>query len=508
MLARPDPASIGPAGWLVLAITGVAALLRFATITSQSFWVDEATTVHEVSLSFGQMLHQLRIEETTPPLYFALAWVWTRVFGAGELGIRSLSALAGVALVPVAYLCGRELVSRAAGVVAAALVAVSPFMIWYSQEARSYMLFALLSGLSFLFAARAARTRASGDFAIWSVSSALAVLTHFFAGFLIAPEAVWLVWLLRADRRALRAALLACAVVAAAQGAVLPIAIGDTSHPLNWIPNTLSLSTRIYETPVDFAVSQLYRSPGLYVTSSTLALVGLLGTALLAAVAAAILWRGGGRRERSGATYAAGVGLVTVLVPIVLAWLGRDYVFSRNFIAAWVPLAVALAAACTAPRARGAGVTLAVVLVGGFAWAGVTLAGEPTLQRSDWRDAAAALGRPLGPRLIVAADGNFGEQPLAVYLRLPFSYLGTPTQAPAVRIVEVDFVGDAHYAYLLRRPLFPGMRLLRTRVVSGGLEVWRFALAPPGWTASEFGITANIRELFHLKTTPSVLFQR
>ena len=94
-------------------------MLRFATITTQSFWVDEATTVHEVGLSFGQMLDALRLNETTPPLYFALAWVWTRVFGAGELGIRSLSAVCGVALIPVVYMCGRELVSKAAGVVAA-----------------------------------------------------------------------------------------------------------------------------------------------------------------------------------------------------------------------------------------------------------------------------------------------------------------------------------------------------------------------------------------------------
>ncbi len=303
--------SIPPDWWLVAAITAIAALLRFSTITSQSFWVDEATTVHEVGLSFGAMLHAIGVNETTPPLYFALAWVWTRVFGPGELGIRSLSALAGTALVPVAYLCGRELVSRAAGVFTAALVALSPFMIWYSQEARSYMLLALLSGLSLLYWARAARERGVLALWLWAAFSALAVLTHFFAGFLIAPEALWLLW-----RRRDRASVIAAGAVAVVQLAVLPLALSDTTHPLDWITG-IPLSTRITQIPVTLGFSQLYQS------SNRLAGEGLLGAAIFAALAAALIWFGGARRERRGALTAAALGVATVLVPLALAELGH-----------------------------------------------------------------------------------------------------------------------------------------------------------------------------------------
>ena len=92
------------------------------------------------------MFSSMVVHETNPPLYFVLGWLWARVFGTGEVGLRSLSALIGTAVIPIAYLCGRELVSRRAGLVAAALVALSPFMIWYSQEAREYMLLAALCG--------------------------------------------------------------------------------------------------------------------------------------------------------------------------------------------------------------------------------------------------------------------------------------------------------------------------------------------------------------------------
>ena len=97
--------------------------------------------------------------ESAPPLYYALAWVWTQLTGTGEFGLRSLSALAGVATVPVAYLIGIELRGRRAGLMAAALVAVNPMLLWYSQEARAYALFALLCAVSLLYCVRALRPR-------------------------------------------------------------------------------------------------------------------------------------------------------------------------------------------------------------------------------------------------------------------------------------------------------------------------------------------------------------
>ena len=77
---------------ILLAIVIVGAVARFATLSSQSYWLDEATTVHELGLSFGAMLHSWSSVEADPPLYFLIAWPWSRVFGLGEAGVRSLSA--------------------------------------------------------------------------------------------------------------------------------------------------------------------------------------------------------------------------------------------------------------------------------------------------------------------------------------------------------------------------------------------------------------------------------
>ena len=78
--------------------------------------------------------------------------------GTGEFGLRSLSALAGVATVPVAYLIGVELRGRRAGLMAAALVAVNPMLLWYSQEARGLLAARpALRGLAALLRARPAQ---------------------------------------------------------------------------------------------------------------------------------------------------------------------------------------------------------------------------------------------------------------------------------------------------------------------------------------------------------------
>jgi mannosyltransferase len=118
--------TVGADIWILAALIVLAAVIRIVTIDNQSFWTDEALTAYEAGLPFGAMLHTVARVETTPPLYFVLIWVWAKLFGTGTVALRSLSAIAGVAIVPIAYASARELLSRRAGVLAAAFVVVNP----------------------------------------------------------------------------------------------------------------------------------------------------------------------------------------------------------------------------------------------------------------------------------------------------------------------------------------------------------------------------------------------
>ena len=141
----------------------LAAVLRFYRLGHQGFWFDEGNTALLVHFSPGKMFGLIPQTESTPPLYYCVAWVWARIFGYGEAGLRSLSALAGVLTVPVAYGAARKLISRRAGLIAAALTACNPLLIWYSQEARSYSLLVLLTAVALLaFAYAAGRSDAAG----------------------------------------------------------------------------------------------------------------------------------------------------------------------------------------------------------------------------------------------------------------------------------------------------------------------------------------------------------
>jgi len=493
--ARADPAprarTIPLELWLLAAIVAIGAALRFGTIASQSYWVDEATTVREMHMSFGGMLHAVATNESTPPLYYALAWVWAKILGTGEVGLRSLSALAGVAAIPVTYYAGRELASRRAGVLAAALAAVNPFLIWYSQEARTYMLFTLLCGLSFLFFARAWRRGSTRDLAWWAACSSLALLTHFFAGFLVATEAIWLIVALRT-----RAVLIAAGVVAAVEAALVPLVVGDLGHPLlGWIAQ-FPLSVRIEQVPVALGLGTLYLSPAVN--------DGLLGAACLAAIVGVLVVFGTDRRARAGAIAAATVAATTILVPLVLAELGHDYYVARNFIGAWIPLAVLIAIACTAWRTLPVGSALAAFLLGAFVFAQLKIQSDTnsTYQRPNWRGVAAALGRPRGTRAIVAYDGAYAIEPLSIYLPgSSYSQEGVAT----VPVNEVDVVGNTAQTIPARLP--PGASLIGTRTL-GNILVARFSVGA-GWQLSPAAIDARAPSLLGpAGTGAEVLVQR
>jgi 4-amino-4-deoxy-L-arabinose transferase-like glycosyltransferase len=372
---------------LLLGVCALAAALRFATVGVQSFDYDESYTVGMVlSGSLAHALHTIPITESTPPLYYVLAWFWSRIFGLGEVGLRSLSALMGTALVPVAFVIGRDLGSRRAGLVAAVLVAVNPFLVWYSQEARSYALLAFLSALSFWAFVRALGHPTPRRLALWAVASSLAILTHYFAAFLVAGEAAWLLW---ATRR--RGALLASGAVAAVGGALVPLIISQADNRTQWI-EALSLWSRIKEVAKKWATGEIAPT-----RNWELALVAILVGIPLIYAAARLT-----ERERRGAAVALGVGGLALVIPFVLDVSGLHYLISKNVMPAFAVLLIGGALILGADRAGSTGAVGAAVACAFFLSVTIDAAVDPALQRPDYRAALRALGSPVREQAVVA----------------------------------------------------------------------------------------------------------
>jgi mannosyltransferase len=416
----------------VIAVTLVAAVLRFWGIGRQGFWFDEANTALLVHFSPGKMLGLIPQSESTPPLYYCIAWLWARVFGYGEAGLRSLSAVAGVAVVPVLYGAGSKLISRRAGVVAAALAAGNPLLIWYSQEARSYELLVLLSSLALLGFAYAREQPTAPRLAVWVICAAIALATHYYALLAVVPQAIWLL----ASHRHRRSVQVAVGVLTLCGLALVPLAVSQSgTGNASWIA-PVPLGRRLSQVVPQFLTG--FQGPA---QSLVLPLAGVLAAVGLALV----IWRGD-ERTRRAALGAAGLALGGLLLNLALIAGGADDLITRNVLGLWPAAALAVAAGLGAPRAAVVGVLVTAVLCAIGVAGAVAVHVNRAYQRPDWRGVA----RLLGP---------------------------APSDGTGARVILVQ-----HYRDLLPLSLYlPGLKLMPGRGATvRELDVVSFSSPPSG----------------------------
>jgi 4-amino-4-deoxy-L-arabinose transferase-like glycosyltransferase len=415
----------------LVGLVALAALLRFGTLDVQSFSNDEPFTVEIAGGRLSEVLSSVRTKESTPPLYPYLAWAWEKAFGTGETGMRLLPALLGTLLVPVTWAAARVTLPSRSALIAAALVTFSPLLVWYSQEARAYALFALLATLGFLFFVRALRAppgpSVSRDLAIWSLLSATALLTHYFAVFAIGAQALWLL-LARADLRG-RVALAALVPIATGAALLSLLRYQEEHVPRAWTESfTLwdQLRGSAQELAVGLRWTWLVQRPGV------LAILGVGGAALVL-----LAWRGS-RVERAGALPAGVVALAVLIGPVAVSLLGDNLVASRNVIAAWPLAAIVAGAGLGAAGAWRIGAALAVALFAVMLSVDVAVPLDERLQRDDWEELMAAAGPPAPPGAVAVLRG-FENSRVAAY------YLPGGGQAPRAETVSVRrllVVGD------------------------------------------------------------------
>jgi len=393
-----SPRFVRRVDFVLVAIVILAVVLRLWGLGRQSFWYDEWLTTEATSGGLADALRHAANREGIPPTYFALLWGWVRVFGDGEVALRSVSALFGAATVPVAYSAARELGGRRTVARSAALlVAVNPMLVWYSQEARPYGLLALLGALSLFAFARAWRRGRRSDYLLWGLVSAAAVAVHYFAIFLVVAEAAALFLLRREQARRLVLAGVPVVLV----GVVLtPFALKQYSHEPNrrWI-SEFSLTDRASEAGHSGLVGPSPPDGRLWLVA-----------AIVVAIAALLVISRGSRQERSAAGLTAGIGGAAVLIPLVAVVVGLDVFLSRYLIAALVPLVIAVAIALCVRRASWIGGIGLAVLCAVSVGTVVAVARDPELQKPDWGSVAEAFETGHRNRILVLnAHGNLAS---------------------------------------------------------------------------------------------------
>jgi len=407
-------------------LTVLAAAVRFATLDVQSFWYDEALTVGLVNGSFGDMLEGVFNTQAQPPPYFILAWIWAHVFGDGEVGLRSLSALLGTLTVPVVYFATDIVAGRRVALVAGILTALSPPLIWYSQEARGYALLTLLAALSLLFFLKALERPNRRNLALWTLTSLIAVASHYFVLFIVLPAAAWLLW--RGVER--RTALPYIGAIGVGLIAIAPMLLYQREHGgADWI-GRLDFSARLKDTAVFFAGGPLL--PGPISNRAIVAVAAVLVFALT--LYAAFRWTHGLKRERFVAVLT--LGIAGVALPLAAALVGFDFFLDRNLLPAWVPLAIVAAVGLSVLRPRWLGRVLTVLPCLLFVVIGIAVPTEDHLQRDDWRTVAETLGPATRDRVVEAVPFWQGEG-LRVY-EPGLEPMTEPRRVSRVVVVSLD----------------------------------------------------------------------
>ena len=130
------------APWLVVGLTLLGAFLRALYLAGKGMWLDETFSVWLASHSVADILQWVVRIDQHPPLYYFLLHYWIALNGDTPYYVRFLSALFGAATIPIIYVIGKRLADFRMGLAAAALLAFSPYNIYYGQEARMYTLLA------------------------------------------------------------------------------------------------------------------------------------------------------------------------------------------------------------------------------------------------------------------------------------------------------------------------------------------------------------------------------
>lgn len=141
--ARPAARLLTPA-LAVAALTLLAAGLRLYQLGRHDYWDDEVISTFAARPPLLTILGSVGDYSVHPPLYYMLLHLWMGLAGEQIVALRTLSALVGAACVPLIYLLGRRVAGAPVGLLAAALLAISPFQILHAQQARMYPLLTLV----------------------------------------------------------------------------------------------------------------------------------------------------------------------------------------------------------------------------------------------------------------------------------------------------------------------------------------------------------------------------
>jgi len=168
-------------------------------LSNQSIRLDESQTIWVASKPINTVWRLIG-EDVHVPLYFTILHFWMQVFGNTIISARIPSFIFYLLTLYVLYKFSLESANKKVALLAVLLFSLSPFILWYSFEARMYTQFAFFSSLSTLFFLRMVRSRADSGKLGFFLSTSLGVYTHYFYMFFLVSQGIYLLWHLHINK--------------------------------------------------------------------------------------------------------------------------------------------------------------------------------------------------------------------------------------------------------------------------------------------------------------------
>jgi uncharacterized membrane protein len=464
--------------WLLVALVFLAFSLRVVGLSTQSLWRDEVDSVRFASRPLEDLLQTFATPGQNGPLYFLVLRPWLNLVGQSEFSLRFWSVLFGVLAVPLIYRLSRRLFPGDTGVavVAALLTALSPYLVWYSQEGKMYAGVVALILLSMDRFLAALQKGSWHRWLIYILVTAAALYSHLIAA-LIIPVQVFVFLLffrqIQPDRR--RACLLS---LGALMVPYLPLLawqmpmlrdVGQTGYPF---------------VPLPEMVMSLMANYTLGVLQEATPWSAALFVALLAA-SGLFLFEGPSRRR------SIAVLVTWLLLPVIgffLVTISRPMFTARYLIFVLPALLLLLAAGIAAVWRRSriiGGILLALVLATGAS--GLWLQAR-TPVKADFRAATRYVANRMGDEDMILFQMPYGRHSFDYYYRRVPSTLPPREASGEFRLYLPAVRSDGALSYFWADGLYTNSGMPEheadwhmSELLAGTRFVWLVASEVPMW---------------------------
>jgi mannosyltransferase len=176
----------------------LALILRIAGMSAEPFWHDEVTMLNIGLGGWDEFVRQFTTGR--PPVFVGIAVAWTALFGTGEVVSRVPSLVASVLSVAVFFHLGSIMFNQRIGFLAALVMVVTEFHIYYAQTYRYYAVYVLLILLSYFYFYLLFQRRRWHDVALYVLFTVLALYTHTHGMFAIASQGVFFIVMMALKR--------------------------------------------------------------------------------------------------------------------------------------------------------------------------------------------------------------------------------------------------------------------------------------------------------------------